>query len=391
MTKAYFIGIEKQIANIIETANNRIYVAVAWFTNQRLFDCLYSAIGRGVEVKALILDDAINRNVFSGLDFGKLSNAGAHIRFSDSRKGTMHNKFCIVDNTIITGSFNWTSQASNNDENIVISDEGILVADYCTQFEELFAKEIDIHLPYMRLKWSEIDPNAFARIKDQTYHEIESGEVAEHVKEKFEKLSYAYKTENRIDLEKLSYTTIVDILTSCKKEYYGSLFNDSLLWDYNDIGEPYMDARYSSLEKWIFIPRNIKEDSHKRECVEGYLRLYKWYKKRTVSLDMFEPFKLQVYNSDFVSLMKTYMEEDRFVVKNIPEELLCINLAKMFFYRFPTELYYKGKYRNGEKFSSINVFGIVKEFDGESLIFYDGWNPEERGKEIQTDCFQSSR
>ena len=126
MTKICFENIEKELSAAISNAEKRIFVAVAWFTNSRLFDGLTLALERRVEVEILILNDILNRNEF-GLDFGVLSKLGAEVRFAKSNKGTMHNKFCIIDDLVITGSYNWTYLANNNSENILMTDEESVV------------------------------------------------------------------------------------------------------------------------------------------------------------------------------------------------------------------------------------------------------------------------
>ena len=105
MTKICFENIEKELSASISNAEKRIFVAVAWFTNSRLFDGLTLVLERKVEVEILILNDILNRNEF-GLDFGVLSKLGAEVRFAKFNKGTMHNKFCIIDDLVITGSYN---------------------------------------------------------------------------------------------------------------------------------------------------------------------------------------------------------------------------------------------------------------------------------------------
>ena len=137
MTKICFENIEKELSATISIAEKRILVAVAWFTNSRLYDCLTIAIERNLEAKILILDDILNRNEF-GLDFGVLSKLGAEIRFAKSDKGTMHNKFCIIDDLVITGSYNWTYHANNNSENILMTDEESVVNSYRKEFDRLF-------------------------------------------------------------------------------------------------------------------------------------------------------------------------------------------------------------------------------------------------------------
>ena len=101
MIQSYFDNIESEIYASINSARQRINIAVAWFTNQALFDSLLNATQRKVEIKIILLNDILNRNEF-GLDFGLLANKGADIRFAVTNLGTMHNKFCIIDNMVIT-------------------------------------------------------------------------------------------------------------------------------------------------------------------------------------------------------------------------------------------------------------------------------------------------
>ena len=137
MQKVYFGNIESVLSKTIASAEKRIYIAVAWFTNAVLFNNLLEALKQNVEIRVIILDDLLNRNEF-GLDFGALSNHGAEVRFAIASNGTMHHKFCIVDDKVFTGSYNWTYHANRNNENVILTDEPDVVMDYCNEFEKLF-------------------------------------------------------------------------------------------------------------------------------------------------------------------------------------------------------------------------------------------------------------
>ncbi len=52
----------------------------------------------------------------------------------------MHNKFAIIDGKyLVNGSFNWTTQAVNyNQENILIVENKSLVNDYQKEFDKLW-------------------------------------------------------------------------------------------------------------------------------------------------------------------------------------------------------------------------------------------------------------
>jgi len=135
MIEAYFNKIENQICHNISAAKSRIFIAVAWFTNQVLFDVLINALNRNVCVKLLLIGDSINKNEY-GLDFSQFIEAGGELYFSDVIK--VHHKFCIIDNMVITGSYNWTYYAEiYNAENIILSDDFALVQCYENEFERL--------------------------------------------------------------------------------------------------------------------------------------------------------------------------------------------------------------------------------------------------------------
>ena len=40
--------------------------------------------------------------------------------------------------------------------------------------------------------------------------------------------------------------------------------------------------------------------------------------------------------------------------------------------------------------SAINLLGIVKDIDGDNVVFYDGWNPQKRGEKIMKKYFVKS-
>jgi cardiolipin hydrolase len=52
----------------------------------------------------------------------------------------MHNKYAIIDESIIvTGSFNWTTQAiNNNQENLIFYEDKELASQYLKEFNKLW-------------------------------------------------------------------------------------------------------------------------------------------------------------------------------------------------------------------------------------------------------------
>ena len=61
-TEAIFDNIAKRIEEQINLAEDKIFIAVAWFTNKNLFQALCKKASEGVKVKLVISDNEINRN-----------------------------------------------------------------------------------------------------------------------------------------------------------------------------------------------------------------------------------------------------------------------------------------------------------------------------------------
>ena len=260
MTLSYFEEIEKQIINKISSSQSSVFVAVAWFTNQLLFDSLTDAIKNNVAVKVLILDDILNRNEF-GLDFGVLSKLGADVRFARSDSGTMHNKFCIIDNMVITGSYNWTYHANKNDENILITDEESVVDRYREEFDRLFGAATPIPLPYEHLKWTDVKEGDFSELRRNIFRDViaKNDENCELKRIKLINLDHAYKSGDAGELAKVSslateqhLRTITDVLTSRSQDFAYKL------WEENIVGEPFDNVDgHAYVGKWWFIPYGI--------------------------------------------------------------------------------------------------------------------------------------
>ena len=134
---AYFDGIQDVVLEHISQAEKSIEIAMAWFTNPVIFNRLLRACNRGISVELIINNDLIN-NRYNGLPFNKLIDAGAALYIAEPPK-LIHNKFCIIDDRlVIDGSYNWTILAEkNNDENIVVIQNGNVIDSFLNAFAEL--------------------------------------------------------------------------------------------------------------------------------------------------------------------------------------------------------------------------------------------------------------
>ena len=139
--ETHFSDIQSVITIELNKAKWQILVAVAWFTDDLLYNKLEDALKQGITVTLILNDDDINQ--FSGLNFEQLVNKGAEIYLYDSKEDIMHQKFCIIDNNIVlSGSYNWTKRAANrNTENLIVfKNEKDTITNFTKQFSELLTK-----------------------------------------------------------------------------------------------------------------------------------------------------------------------------------------------------------------------------------------------------------
>jgi len=115
----HFEEIREQILSELKKAEFTIWIAVAWFTDPMLFDCLITKKHQGLNIQIIINDDDINNS--SSLDYNQFETY--KLPPSGTRSiNKMHHKFCIIDfKTVIHGSYNWTKTARYNGETIEIS------------------------------------------------------------------------------------------------------------------------------------------------------------------------------------------------------------------------------------------------------------------------------
>jgi len=94
----------------------------------------------GVRVRLIV--DHSNIGI-AGCQVGRLREAGVRV-VARKQAGLMHHKFAVVDGrVVVTGSFNWTSQAVvSNNENVVISSNKDLVEPFVGEFERMWEENM---------------------------------------------------------------------------------------------------------------------------------------------------------------------------------------------------------------------------------------------------------
>ena len=142
--RPYFEKIEDVIIEDIKSSKQQLLIAVAWFTNHKIFNALIEKLdgNDGFTAKLIVINDNINHRP-GGLDFQKFVSAGGCLYFAE-KNIPMHNKYMVIDsNIVITGSYNYTYYAETlNDENIVrIDGNDSIVKSYADNFKSLVEKK----------------------------------------------------------------------------------------------------------------------------------------------------------------------------------------------------------------------------------------------------------
>lgn len=120
------------LLNQVAAAQNSIRIMAFSFTRDDLGQALIDAVGRGVDVQA-VFETTGSETEFSELRRLFCANLDAR---QDGNNGILHHKVFIIDeNTVITGSFNYSNNAvRSNDENVMIIQNPDIAALYTDEF-----------------------------------------------------------------------------------------------------------------------------------------------------------------------------------------------------------------------------------------------------------------
>ena len=128
---------EDKIINMLRTVKNSLDIAIFTLTNDKIFAAIEEVWNAGVDVRIITDDECCNHQ---GSDIFKLAAMGIPVKTDDNKVFHMHHKFALLDEAvIITGSFNWTTQAvKSNQENIMFLENTLMAKAYNDEFERLW-------------------------------------------------------------------------------------------------------------------------------------------------------------------------------------------------------------------------------------------------------------
>ena len=126
-------GCTEAVVENLAKAKSTVLVQAYSFTSAPIAKALVDAEKRGVKVQ-VILDKSQRTEKYSSADF--VQRAGIPT-FIDAKHRIAHNKIMVIDShTVLTGSFNFTKGAENeNAENLLVIQDADLVKKYTANWQ----------------------------------------------------------------------------------------------------------------------------------------------------------------------------------------------------------------------------------------------------------------
>ena len=127
-----------KIRSLLRHARKSVDVCVFTITDNTISDEILATHRRGVSIRIVSDND---KSGDRGSDIPLLERLGVPVRM-DFTAHHMHHKFAIFDDqTLLTGSYNWTVSASeSNEENLVVTDDPSLVNPFRIEFHKLWQR-----------------------------------------------------------------------------------------------------------------------------------------------------------------------------------------------------------------------------------------------------------
>jgi phosphatidylserine/phosphatidylglycerophosphate/cardiolipin synthase-like enzyme len=130
--------VRERILDLVKAARQEIVFMAFAFTDKALQELLQQKHAAGLSIQGLYEKRGAGSRYSS---YGPLQQAGLNLR-RDGNPGAMHHKVMVIDqSTVITGSYNFSQNADqNNDENVLILHHRELAAAYLQEFALRFAQ-----------------------------------------------------------------------------------------------------------------------------------------------------------------------------------------------------------------------------------------------------------
>lgn len=222
---------DKMLVKLIESAKEKIDLAVYDIQNIDISKSIVKAKKRGVKIRVVTDTDNLNENDQIRPAIKELKDAGIEIK-DDKRSPFMHNKFFVVDGKIVwTGSLNLTTNSlyDHNNNSVMINSEN-LAANFTAEFDRYFEKGLFAKNPH-EIPYPQV--TLPGEITVQTFFSPEGGTKSAILKEiksaqksiRFMAFAYTDKDCANLMIEKYKQKVAVEgVFDSCQIGTY-SVFN----------------------------------------------------------------------------------------------------------------------------------------------------------------------
>jgi phosphatidylserine/phosphatidylglycerophosphate/cardiolipin synthase-like enzyme len=131
-------GVAKDVLQRLAAAKRSIHFMTFSYTSSAIADAMVAQAQAGMPVRGVFERQNAGG---TGSVFGRLRQGGVDV-LEDGNCYILHHKVIVIDErTVITGSYNFTNSAENdNDENLVIVDDPNLARAYLDEFEWVYAQ-----------------------------------------------------------------------------------------------------------------------------------------------------------------------------------------------------------------------------------------------------------
>jgi phosphatidylserine/phosphatidylglycerophosphate/cardiolipin synthase-like enzyme len=170
-------GVDERLAEAIDAAQSTVDIAAFEFDLQSVANALIAAHQRGVRVR--MVDD--DEHTEDSEQMEQVRDAGIPV-VDDQRSAYMHNKFIIIDGREVwTGSLNYTENGVyRNNNNLIRLTVPELVANYTTEFEEMFLEASfgptsPLNTPYDHITTAD-------GVRIENYFASEDDAIIEHIR-----------------------------------------------------------------------------------------------------------------------------------------------------------------------------------------------------------------
>lgn len=128
---------KSKIINEIRSAKFLIWIAVAWFTLDEIYDLLIQKKEEGLDIRIIISKDEINKSKYD--KYKDFLDIWEYPKFGMYNDNLMHNKFCVIDlKKVVHGSYNWSRKAEYNRETVEVAEDRKHAEEFAEQFKKLY-------------------------------------------------------------------------------------------------------------------------------------------------------------------------------------------------------------------------------------------------------------